>query len=207
MPASDQEMLKKAIAGDEDALTRLLEQHGPVVHRGLVGRISDRWRSVLSEDDVMQQTYADAFVDIGRFAPRDEGSFAGWLSTMANRNLLDAIRMLKADKRGGDRQRIEPQMMDDSFMSLYEMLGGSYTTPSQDAARKEARSAIGRAVQHLPDNYRRVVQMYDLEGRPLEEVAKALDRSCGAVSMLRIRAHRRLAELMGTMSKFLSGSR
>ena len=69
-----------------------------------------------------------------------------------------------------------------------------------DFARQE------KAIQRLPDTYVQVITMYDLEGRPLKEVARALNRTLGATSMLRARAHRRLAELMGTASRFLSDS-
>jgi DNA-directed RNA polymerase specialized sigma24 family protein len=48
--------------------------------------------------------------------------------------------------------------------------------------------------------------MYDLEGRPVQEVAQALGRSPGAVYMLRARAHRRLSEIMGTASRYVTDS-
>jgi DNA-directed RNA polymerase specialized sigma24 family protein len=48
--------------------------------------------------------------------------------------------------------------------------------------------------------------MWDLEGHSVEEVAASLGRSPGAVYMLRARAHRQLAEIMGAPSRFLSGS-
>ncbi len=154
----------------------------------------------------MQQTCADAFLDISRFIPQGEGSFARWLATLADRNLLDALRMLEADKRGGARRRIEPVAGDDSLVALYELVTATTTSPSRLAARNEAKAAIEKAVQQLPETYRHAVVMYDLQDRPIQEVAEALKRSPGAVFMLRARAHRRLAELMGTASDFLSGS-
>ena len=114
--------------------------------------------------------------------------------------------MLEAETRGGNRQRIEPGANDESFAALYEVLGGTSTTASRQAARKEAKAALEKAIRRLPDTYVQVITMYDLEGRPLKEVARALNRTPGATSMLRARAHRRLAELMGTASRFLSGS-
>jgi DNA-directed RNA polymerase specialized sigma24 family protein len=48
--------------------------------------------------------------------------------------------------------------------------------------------------------------MYDLEGRSVQEVSASLHRTPGAVYMLRARAHRELAELLGMPSQFFSGS-
>ena len=60
------------------------------------------------------------------------------------------------------------------------------------------------ALGSLPGDYEKVVRMYDLEGRPIGEVAAELGRSEGAVYMLRARAHDRLREQMGPASKFFT---
>ena len=200
----EDELLSKAIAGDERALTALLAAHGPAVRRRLTGAIPKRWQSLLSEDDVLQQTYVDAFRDIGRFVGDEGRAFEAWLHTLAKRNMLDGIKMLEADKRGGDRKRIEPGPREDSMVALYEVLGGTITTPSRKAARQEAGDALKKALESLPTAYRQVIELYDLEGRPIEEVAAVLKRSSGATYMLRSRAHRLLCEVMGTESKYLS---
>ena len=75
---------------------------------------------------------------------------------------------------------------------------------SRDVAREEAKSALRKAIQRLPAVYAQVVEMCDLRGQPVREVAKSLQRSPGAVSLLRHRAHQRLADLMGTASRYLS---
>ncbi len=204
MADSDGKRLGLGIQGDERALTELLEKHGPAIRRRLAGAIPKRWQSLLSEDDVLQQTYVDAFRDIGRFVGDKGRAFEGWLHTLAKRNMLDAIKMLEADKRGGDRRRIEPGSRDESMAALYEVLGGTISTPSRKAARQEAGDALKKALESLPTAYRQAIELYDLEGRPIEEVAAALERSCGAIYMLRSRAHRLLAEIMGSQSKYFS---
>ncbi|MFQ5492106.1 MAG: RNA polymerase sigma factor [Phycisphaerae bacterium] len=206
MAASDEELIGKAVQGDRQALSDLLERHGPGVRGGLSRSIPRRWQAVLGADDVMQQAYTDAFVAIGRFEPRGPGTFAAWLSTLAKRNLIDAIRGLEADKRGGDRQQVGPIGNDESFVALYEQVGGTITSPSRQAARKEARSLLEQAIGSLPEDYQTLIRMYDLEGRTVQEVAQALNRSPGAVFMLRTRAHRRLSEIMGTPSRYLTDS-
>ena len=199
------DLLSQAVGGDRSVLKGLLARHGPAVRRRFLGKIPARWQAVLSLDDLMQQTYTDAFLNIGRFVPADEGSFAAWLSRIARNNLSDTLRNLEADKRGKDHRQVQPAGGDESFAALHELVSSGGTSPSGCAARGEARAALEQAIQRLPEAYRRVVQMFDLEGRPMEEVAGALKRSPGATYMLRARAHRRLSELLGSPSNYLSG--
>ena len=202
--SSDSVLLRQATSGDGHALEELLQGHGHVVRRRLAGEIPRRWQSALSMDDVMQQTYADAFLDIDRFVQDGEGSFTTWLTTLAKCNLVDALRMLQAEKRGNGRRRIQPEARNESFVALYELLDAGRTTPSQHLAREEARTALECAIRQLPESYRRVVEMYDLRGESVDKVAQALKRSPAAVYMVRARAHRRLREVMGNPSKYFS---
>jgi RNA polymerase sigma-70 factor (subfamily 1) len=200
------EIVRRAVAGDRDALAKLLKQHRAAVRQALAGKIPARWQAVLSVDDVMQQTYVDVFLDIGRFDVERDGSFRGWLMTLAKRNLLDALRMLGSQKRGKEWRRVDAAAADESFVALYELLTDARSTPSQQAAAREVRAQLQRALELLPPTHRVVVQMCDLAGRSVQEVAASLNRTPGAVYMLRVRAHRELAELLGTPSQFFSGS-
>jgi RNA polymerase sigma-70 factor (ECF subfamily) len=204
MSADEAQLLGRAQAGDTDALSELLTLCGPRVRRELFDAIPARWQSVLSMDDVMQQAYAEAFVHFKKFADRGSGSFGAWLSTVAKCTLIDALRMLEADKRGGDRRQVRPMAGEDSLVSLYDMLGHTTGTPSRHAARHEATAAMKFAVEQLPTAQRQVVEMYDLQGKPVAEVAAAIGRSEGAVYLLRVRAHRRLAEIMGAPANYFT---
>lgn len=207
MTSNDDDLLGRARGGDRGALAELLERHGAAVRGGLRGMVPARWQSVLSEDDVMQQTYADAALGLARFESRGDGAFRGWLAALARHNLLDAIKWLEAEKRGGrDRRRLQTPD-EQSYAALWEHLAATSATPSRHAARGEARSVLAAALQKLPPVYRRVIELYDLRGGAPEEVAAELGRSKGAVFMLRSRAHDQLAALLGPSSAFFTQAR
>ena len=203
MANEDRPLLRKAVSGDADALSSLLKKHASSVRASISGQIPRKWQSVLSEDDVMQQTYADAFTDIEYFDPDNDGSFSGWLCRLAQCNLRDAIRMLKAVKRGGRQSRIELNDPATSAEALVNVLTAPGTSPSRYAAGREAESLLAHALGQLPPNYQLVVRMFDLEGHDIETIAQRLNRSPGAVYMLRARAHDRLRDIMGSRSNFL----
>lgn len=196
--------LAKAVAGDPGALTRLLERYGPQVRAGL--RISNRWQSIIDPDDVMQITYLEAFMRIGTFTGPSGGAFAGWLDRIAQNNLRDAIRAQERDKRPPVDKRVQPATREESAIAFIEQLGVSSTTPSRHAGAAEARQKLEAAIELLPDDYSAAVRLYDLEGRGIEETAREMGRSPGAVHMLRARAHDRLRELLGPESDILGTS-
>jgi RNA polymerase sigma-70 factor (ECF subfamily) len=202
----DRELAEAAVSGDHDALSELLRLHGPVVRRALAGEFGRVLRGVLDVEDVMQVTYLEAFLRIRHFVPRGDGSFTAWLQDIARNNLRDAVRELRRSKRPQAQRRVELASGVSSASVLLDRLCGSSDTPSGEAACHEMEEILTGAITRLPEDYRRVVELCDMEGRSTSEAAKALNRSQGAVCMLRARAHDRLRELLGSQSKFFSDS-
>src|SRR5205085_5591550 len=131
-------------------------------------------------------------------------AFLTWLKQIAENNLRDAIKELKREKRPPPKKRVEPTNEDDSCIGLLNLISTGSTTPSRHAGNHEVCAIVKAAIESLPTDYRRVVRLYDLEGDCACEVATLMDRSEGAVYMLRARAHDRLRELLGAKSNFFS---
>lgn len=204
-PSDETTLVNRAITGDADALTALLQRYGPQVRQRLAGKIGQHWRSVLDEDDVLQVSYLEAFMRIRGFAARGPGAFLAWLSHIADNNLRDAIRGLERAKRPDPRRRVQAKpVTEESYADLVGLLGVTSTTPSKIAASHEAASAIEVALAKLPADYRKVIRLYDLECRSIEDVAAEVGRSSGAIYMLRARAHDRLKDELGGSSQFFS---
>lgn len=204
MSPSEQQLLSQAIAGDADALTDLLEIHAPMLRRRLHGQIPVRWQSLLNEDDIMQETFVEAFLAIRRFSPVREESLLSWLDRIARNTLVDAIRGLQAEKRRSDQRRQRGPSEEGSEFGLYEILVASGTTPSQHAMRGELAANIRNAIGRLPVTYAQVVELYDLNGISASELAARFGCSEGAIFMRRARGHRLLGELLEKF--FCSGS-
>ena len=189
-------LVSRAKEGDEAALEILLARHYDTVRQRIAPHIGPRHQALISGDDVMQQTGIDAFLRIRSMRAEDEDSFCGWLYRLAYNNLIDAIRMLDADKRAPDAHRVawpDPQ----STQSLVDTLFGvDSQTPSRVAAGRESEQRVQTALDRLPPAYREVVRLYDLQAVPIQEVATTLGRSPGAVHMLRARAHELLRRLL-----------
>lgn len=193
-------LVVRACTGDKDALAALLEALGPGVEAAL--KISPKWRGSIDAADVMQVTYLEAFAHISEFDPSRTESFSAWLTRMAENNLRDAIRALEAKKNPPPHLKLDAYD-DDHGLALFDVLTSGGETPSRIVRKDEAHQRLAQALRCLPPDYARTIQLYDLEGRSVEDVAAQLGRSTGAVYMLRMRAHDRLRELLGRASQIL----
>jgi RNA polymerase sigma-70 factor (ECF subfamily) len=196
-------LVPKAVHGDVEALSALLAFHGPQIERGL--KIGRQWQAVLESGDVMQVTYLEAFLQISRFRPEEAQSFVPWLRRIAENNLRDAIRSLERQKQPPpNRQLVSSRDQTESFVYLYETIAATSSTPSRAMARKDVHRLLEAALERLPTDYATVIRLYDLEGRDIADVAATMQRSAGAVHMMRARAHERLGELLETAAVWFS---
>jgi RNA polymerase sigma-70 factor (ECF subfamily) len=204
MLVSQDSLTTAAIAGDRDALEDLLRRHHEELRRWVAARIGRQYRAALDADDVLQVTYMEAFLRIEQFEPVGPGAFGAWLRMIAEHNLEDAIRELKRKKRPPRNRQIAPPGSSDSYIALLASLKSRGTTPSAGAARQELGTLIEEALRKLPRDYEKVVRMYYLMEQDVEEIALEMNRSPGAVHMLKRRAHDRLAEILGGSTMFFS---
>lgn len=191
--------LQKARKGDPDALSRILAHCGPIVRARL--KIQPHLQSALDADDVMQVTYTEAFLRIGRFSSDEIDDFVGWLLVSARNNLRDAVRALEALKRPNPRRRIACEA--DGYPRLGELLGVTTSTPSRAVAAQEIRDAVDRALDLIPTDYAEAVRLIHLEGLSAHEAAARLGQLSGAVVMRAVRGRERLREVIGSASRLL----
>ncbi len=201
----EDDLQKQATAGDREALGRLLFAHRQRLLRHIGRKLPAALLSVVSDEDVLQQTFVNAFRDIRRFRPQGEGSFYAWLAAIADHRLLDAIKTHGRKKRGGDRQRVfQPREQGSTVGDLLDRLSDGGATPSGRVARREAVAALQIELAGLNDDYRRAIELRFVEGCGIEEIAAAMGRTPDAVRGLLYRAQQKLKEGMGRSSAWLT---
>ena len=193
------ELVLRAVAGDEAALTGLLEVHGLEVRGALERSYRRRLSGEVDLDDVMQVTYLEAFLRIRGFVPAGPEAFRAWLKRIAENNIRDAIR--KTNGVGHARGLGMPSPDGSLDRGGVDSVACT-SSPSQTARNDDASRLLEDALQQLPDDYERVLRLYDLNGLSGPEVARVMGRSHGAVKMLVARARDRLGELLGSASKY-----
>ncbi len=196
-------LIDLAVAGDQAALERLLMMHHGRLINDLGRKVPDNVRSIISVEDILQETYVKVFNQIGRFEPRGPGTFYGWVARIGEHRLFDAIKAERAAKRGGGRVRInEPPERSGTVIEWLEFLAAHERTPSMSAAGRESARKVRQALECLKKEHREALRMRYIEGMPVAEVAERMKRSEGAVSLLCHRAMKKLAEAMGSETQF-----
>lgn len=204
MALNNDQLLARAITGDRDSLAQLLKAMTPTLRPRILPQIGRAWRSMIDTDDVLQVTFLEVFLDVGRCRPSSFAEFEGWVERIAVNNLKDAIRGLTRKKRPDPRQRVSREAGPDSYSALLELAGGDSTTPSRAVRSDELQSIVRSALARLPSDYRAVLELYDVQGKTAQDVGRIMGRSAAAIFMIRGRALKRLHSLLSTSSAFFS---
>lgn len=197
------DLVGQAVAGRPLALDRLLLDHYPRLAARVDQKLPDDLRAVVAPEDIIQETFTDAFRGIGGFRPEGQDAFYRWLTAIADNRVTDAVRAARAAKRGGGRQRAEGPDRS-SIAALIDLLAVNEWTPSRSAGGHEAGAAVQVALAGLKPEYREALHMRFLEGLSVAEVAGRLGKTEPAVHKLCSRGLQALRESLGEAAKYLS---
>ena len=87
--------------------------------------------------------------------------------------------------------------LEQSTMQLAALLPAESKSPSMAVQQREEAVVLADRLAQLPDDYREVLVLRNLQGLPFEEVAQRMDRSVGATRMLWLRAIEKLRAVYG----------
>lgn len=153
-------------------------------------------RQKVAASDLVQETLAEGYQAFGGFAGTTPEEWLGWLARILQHNIGDAIRRYReAEKR--DVRREVSLDDDDSIRQIHEQFVVSDESIGQQVIRAEQRQVVSEALLRLPDNYRRAIQLRNLDYRSFPEIAAAMHISPAAAQKLWQRAIKRLAGELG----------
>ncbi|HZA39853.1 MAG TPA: sigma-70 family RNA polymerase sigma factor, partial [Actinomycetota bacterium] len=171
---SDEELLSRFLAGNEDAFTELMRRHEDRVF-ALAMRMTGNRADAL---DATQETFIQAFRKAARF--RGDSAFGTWLWRIGINACNDVLRKRK---RAPVPEEEPPEE---------QSVGDSTAIDESVVTRLELRDALAE----LSDDYREAVAMHDLGGIPYEEIAQLTGVSIGTVKSRISRGRKRLAHLL-----------
>ena len=189
----DRTLLTRAQAGDMSAFESLVERHEEKVY-GLALRMT---RSEADAAEIAQDTFLSAYQHLSEF--RGEAAFGSWVHKIAANNALMRLR----------RQRILDVVSDDLAAPEFTERGSLAEPPETDWSRraddKILDDELGRAIQEatdtLPEGYREVFLLKDVEGLSYEEISEMLGISIPAVKSRLHRARLALREAIDAFYK------
>jgi RNA polymerase sigma-70 factor, ECF subfamily len=200
--ATDPEMLLSlAKAGSGPALSRLLDRHRGALEVQARLQVGRRLRAKLDFEDLMQELSLEAHRDIAQFRGRSEGEFVCWLRKVFSTILSNQVRRYLGTRRR-DLRREQPIAIgcDDTSRAVIDRrLVAPQSSPSQQAARRERAELLAEALDTLPETYREVIVLRNLEGLSFSDVAARMGRTEDSVKNIWLRALSRLRRMLGDL--------
>jgi RNA polymerase sigma-70 factor (ECF subfamily) len=177
--------------------SQALERFRPYLRLLANAHLGPAHQAKIDASDLVQQTMLAAFTARMQFRGQSDAELAGWLRQILKHNLSDALRDLRRAKR--DIAHEQPlESVDDSFARAHDWLAAMQSSPSQRAVKAEELLRMAEALAQLPQAQRDAIAMHHLQGRPLAEVAAALDRSTAAVAGLLHRGLKTMRRILET---------
>ena len=182
--STDAELAGRLRRGDAAAFRILMQRHNQ--------RLFRMARSILRDsadaEDAVQDAYVLAFTRIDQF--RQAASLGTWLSRIV---LNEAFRRLRQRKDMSGLDGHDDISGKAPIAQVIPFPGAQgQTTPEEDAARAEIRRVLERAIDTLPDMFRVVFVLREIEQMSVEETAACLDIPVGTVKTRLHRARRLL---------------
>jgi RNA polymerase sigma-70 factor (ECF subfamily) len=184
----DDVALARLVAARDAAAVRLLTtRNNQRLFRAAWGVLKDRAEA----EDVVQAAYLRAFAAIDSFEGRS--SLSTWLTRIAINEALGRVRAAK--RRRAQLESASVAVLDDYREKL---MRGSMegTAPDAELARTQLRGLIEQAIAGLPDDFRLVFVLREVEGLNVEETAEALGIVAATVKTRHLRARRRLQQAL-----------
>ncbi len=186
----DSVLLGRAQQGDVPAFERLVERHRSQVF-GLASRMLN------STDDAAEVTQ-EAFLAAYRHLPefRGDAAFGSWVYRIAANFALMRLRHRKV---AGEIEEPEGSPNFNERGSLIDSVADWGRDAEGQTLDAELRTAIEQASRGLPEEYRQVFVLRDLEGLPYDEIATLTNTSLAAVKS---RLHRARLALREAIDRF-----
>ncbi len=170
-------LIARIVAGEKELFHELIRPYERRVYLTLFSIVKNETEA----EDGAQEAVISAYRNLASF--RGDAKFSTWLTMIAINEGRKRLRKAKVRAEESIDEQVEEQEGDFTPAPLTDWR----EIPLEALERKELREALRVAVAELPDIYRQVFTLRDLEELNIEETAKALGITTSAV---KVRLHR-----------------
>jgi RNA polymerase sigma-70 factor (ECF subfamily) len=172
--------------GDAEAVRHLVSGNNQRLFRAAWSVLGNRHDA----EDAVQACYAKALAAIGTFEGRS--SLTTWLTRIA---INEALGRRRSQERRRKHLEAEGVPVLENYREQLAK-GSQAPSPEAEAAREQLRSLLERAVGGLPESFRTVFVLHEIEDVSVEDTARALDLPVGTVKTRLMRARRKLQQAL-----------
>jgi RNA polymerase sigma-70 factor (ECF subfamily) len=182
----EQQLIRRARAGDTTAFTTLVVQHGPFVYNLALRTLNNSQEA----EDIAQETFLRAWQGIGDF--QAAAQLRTWLYRITINLCYNRLPGLKADLAA-----LEPDELSSPLEGARPIERGMLTA--------ELREQLYNAVDRLPETYRLLITLHYMDGYRYEEIAEMTQLSPGVVKTGLFRARQQLRRVLMSYEETADG--
>lgn len=181
VPGRDEaKMLAGIVAGDTGLFHELIRPYERTVYMVALGMLKDQGEA----EDAAQEAFLKAYCALGKF--RAESKFSTWLISIAINEARSRLRKRKSSKTesldaGWEGDGEETATVSPAALTDWREI------PSELLERGEVRAMLTTAVSELPEIYREIFMLREVEELSVNEASAALGIS---VALVKVRLHR-----------------
>jgi RNA polymerase sigma-70 factor, ECF subfamily len=190
--ADESEMLRQLQAGDDQAFEQLVRAYGPALLTVA--------RRFLHQEQDSQDAVQDTFLSAFRALPKFQGNSS--LGTWLYRIAVNACLMKLRTRRRKPEISIEDLIAGYNSDGQTESVAALVATLDKSVAEHELQQHVREAIERLPEAYREIVLLRDIEQMSTEDTAHQLEIEEGAV---KTRLHRARLALRSLLLPFVQG--
>ena len=185
-PITDIEMAQRCRARDREAIRAIVTANNQRLFRTAWSILKDRGEA----EEAVQSAYVSAFASLDAFEGRS--SLSTWLTRIV---VNEALGRLRAQKRRRNQLEGAGVAVLEDYREAF-MRGSEARPPDVALAREQMRRLLEQAVAMLPETFRTVFVLREVEGLSGEETAEALDLPVATVKTRLHRARRKLQQIL-----------
>lgn len=177
---AEYELAQKAAAGDIDAFEQIFWRY----HRRVFSICVRMTKNTEEAEDITQQVFLNLYRKIGSF--RGDAAFSTWLHRMTVNQLLMHFRAQKSRKE---------ETTDDGELRENDFTGNQKSMRTNQIIEK---FQLNQLIAKLPDGYRKIFILHDVQGFEHDEIARILGCAVGTSKSQLFKARRKLRRLLAT---------
>jgi RNA polymerase sigma-70 factor, ECF subfamily len=192
----DAALIARIVAGERELFHELVRPYEKSVYFAAYSVLQNQQDA----EDAAQEAVLKALKNLGSF--RAESKFSTWLITIAVNEARARLRHDRVLKFESADQPVEDE--DGAFTPA--VISDWREVPLQALERKELREMLQKAIAMLPEIYREVLQLRDVEDMNIADTAKALGVSEGVVKTRLLRARLMMQKILAPQLKSKAGN-
>ncbi len=185
-PPSESELIHRILSGDRELYYDLVAPYERMVYVSAFSLL----RNEAEAEDCAQDAFLKAFRHLSEF--KGESKFGSWLVRIALNEAKMRLRKMRASLYDSLDQVIEGE--DDEYTP--QTLGDWREIPSEDLERKEVRELLQKAIEKLPEKYRVVLVLREVQNLDVATTAKIIGVSEAVVKTRLLRARLQVRDLL-----------